>query len=156
MKFQGETLQQRLRQQRETVTLIDIDGQERRGISARYAADSIVGRPFIGHGKNGIVTCIRATEAPRRGPFATTFDMKAIMRSFPRLLRAAEKTPQDPGAKQWVPQPVFSNTGSTGAIDTVHLAWYQRQARRLSARFRHPEFSRQQPSKYGGRSVDLS
>lgn len=120
MKYTDDKLQAALRRQLEAVVLIDVDGSERHGISAQYAAGFIAGRGFIGYGKSGVVECVRAVDAPQRGPFATRHDVAAVMADFPRLMHAG-KNPQDPGAKHWVQQPVFSSTGRPGKVATVHL-----------------------------------
>lgn len=120
MKFTGEKLRAVLIGQRESVTLVRADGTERHGISARYAATEIEGAAVTGYGSNGIVVRIITDDAPRRGPFATPHDIAAVMAAFPRLPHA-DKNPQDPGAKEWAPQPTFSHTGHAGKVSTVHF-----------------------------------
>lgn len=120
VKLTGERLQAALNAQREAVTLVRADGKESRGISPRWAAGSIVGAAFTGFSKNGVVWKIRADDAARRGPFATRHAVAAVMADFPRLPHV-EKNAQDPGAKQWAPQPVFAGTGQTGKVSTVHI-----------------------------------
>jgi hypothetical protein len=120
MKLEGDKLQQRLRQQRETVNLVGVDGVERHGISAKYAADSIAAGDFIGYGKNGVVDSVKAMDAPEQGPFATRRDVAAIMRSFPRVLDV-QKNAQQAGAKHWVPQPVNAKLGCSAEVSTIHF-----------------------------------
>ena len=120
MKLTGENLQAVLTAQREAVILVRADGSEYHGISARYVASQIAGRAFTGYGNRGVVQKVKADDAPRRGPFATRHAVAAVMADFPRLPHV-EKNPQDPGAKQWAPQPVFAGTGQTGKVSTVHI-----------------------------------
>jgi hypothetical protein len=120
MKFTDEKLRARLNTQWESVTMVAADGTERRGISARYAATAIEGAAVTGYGSNGIVLRIVADDMPRRGPFATRRDIAVAMAEFPRLPHA-DKNPQAPGAKEWVPQPTFAHTGHAGKISTVHF-----------------------------------
>lgn len=82
MKLEGDRLQQRLQQQRETIDLVGADGIRHHGISARYVADTIAGKAFIGYGKNGVVECVKAIDAPRQGPFATRRAVEAITWNF--------------------------------------------------------------------------
>jgi hypothetical protein len=115
MKREGDRLQQRLRQQRETVSLVGADGVERHGVSAKYAADFIMGGEFIGYGKNGVIDYVKAMDAPEQGPFATRRDVTAIMRSFPRL-PDVHKNKQQAGAKQWVEHPDKAKLGCGGSL----------------------------------------
>ena len=120
MKFTGEKLRALLIEQWESVTLVAADGTERRGISARCAVAEIEGAAVTGYGRNGIVVKIVADDMPRRGPFATRRDIAVAMADFPRLPHA-DKNPQAPGAKEWVPQPTFAHTGRAGKVSTVHF-----------------------------------
>jgi hypothetical protein len=120
MKFTGEKLQARLIKQTESVTLVAVDGTERRGISARYAAAEIAGAAVTGYGSNGVVVKIVSDDLPRRGPFTTRRDLAALAKDFPRLPHT-QKNLQAPGAKKWVPQPTFAHTGHAGKVSTVHF-----------------------------------
>jgi hypothetical protein len=105
--------------QRESITLVSVDGREYIGISPRYAAREIAGVAFTGYAKSGVVLKVVADDAPPRGLFATRYDIAAVMADFPRLPHA-QRNAQDPGAKLWVSQPVFAGTGQTGKVSTVH------------------------------------
>lgn len=120
MKLTGEKLRAVLLTQVESVTLVDPCGNERRGISPRYAADSITGGEFIGYARAGVVEKVVAAKAPRRGPFATSRDVAAMMAGFPRLPRVT-RNPQNPGAGHWIQQPAHAQTGQIGKITTIHF-----------------------------------
>jgi hypothetical protein len=116
VKFQGNKLEKRLRQQRETVTLIESDGRERQRISPRWAADYILGGEFIAYGKNGVVTFVKAVGAPRRGNFAVA--VRSSLRHFPRL-RTVSKSPCN--RLKWAQQPAASKNGHSGRVLAVHF-----------------------------------
>ena len=51
VKVEGQKLQSILRRQVDTVHMVDDDGRERCGISARYAADFIMKKEYVGFGR---------------------------------------------------------------------------------------------------------
>jgi hypothetical protein len=118
VKFQGNKLQERLRQQRERVTLIESDGRERKNITPHCAADIISGREFIGYGKNGVIEFVKAVGAPRRGPFVVAADIRSLLRDFPRLRTASRSAQQ---GLEWRQQPAASKNGRSTRVLTVHF-----------------------------------
>jgi hypothetical protein len=120
MKLTGEKLQTALIAQLEVVTLVRANGTVSTGISPRLAASVISGAAFTGYTKNGVVSKIIADAAAPRGPFATRYDVAAVMAAFPRIPHA-QKNPQAPGAVAWVRQVSSTRTGHAGKVSTVHF-----------------------------------
>ncbi len=81
-----------LRRQIDAVRIVDEGGRERHGISARYAADLILDKPYIGYGKNGVIECLKHLGADRPPPFATRLHGPAL-----RITTAPEYEPGVPG-----------------------------------------------------------
>lgn len=118
MKFQGNKLQERLRRQREAVTVVESDGRARQGISPHCAADIILGREFVGYGQHGVIGFVKAVGAPRRSPFAVAADIRSLLRDFPRLRTASRSAQQ---GLEWGQQPAASKNGRSARVLTVHF-----------------------------------
>ncbi len=100
--------------------MVDVDGRERRGISARYAADFILDKPYIGFGRNGIVEYLKPAAMDGRQPFATAWDIRKLMTEYPKepLVHCNHR---EHGAKTWIPQPVRAKTGLPGSITSIFI-----------------------------------
>jgi len=120
MKAEGHKLQAILRRQAQTVRIIDENGRERCGISARYAADFILDKPYIGFGKNGVVEFLKPADFDRPPPFATRWDVRNLLAQYPRR-PPVQLNHQQPGAKTWVQQPTRAKTGVGGQTTTIHF-----------------------------------
>lgn len=128
MKFEGDALQQRLRDQAATVVLVDVEGCERANVSARYAAGYIAGRRYVGYGKNGVVLSVVSVDAPKRLPMYLSLRPGPLA---PCLLAAVQNIKpcgkHNPDRMTWEQRPEFSNTGNAGAIETVHVGRHWRK-----------------------------
>lgn len=120
MKAEGQLLQSMLRRQIDAVRIVDEGGRERHGISARYAADLILDKPYIGYGKNGVIECLKHLGADRPPPFATRWDVREVMAEYPKR-PPVQLNHQQPGAKTWVQQPTRAKTGVGGQTNTIHF-----------------------------------
>jgi hypothetical protein len=120
MKAEGQLLQSILRRQIDAVRIVDESGRERHGISAQYAADLILDKPYIGYGKNGVIERLKHRGADRPPPFATRWDLRNMMAQYPKR-PPVQLNHQLPGAKTWVQQPTRSKTGVGGQTTTIHF-----------------------------------
>jgi hypothetical protein len=120
MKAEGQKLQSILRRQVDTVRLVDDDGRERCGISARYAADFIMEKSYIGFGKNGVIEFLKPVGMEGRQPFATTWDVRQLMKDYPSQ-PPVQRNYRERGSKTWVEQPVNARTGRAGSINTIFV-----------------------------------
>jgi hypothetical protein len=120
MKVEGQLLQSILRRQIEAVRIVDESGRDRRGISARYAADLVLDQPYIGYGKNGVIEFLKHHDADRPPPFATRWDLRNVMAQYPKR-PPVQLNHQPPGAKAWVQQPTRAKTGVGGQMNTIHF-----------------------------------
>jgi hypothetical protein len=120
MKAEGQKLQSILRRQVDTVRLVDDDGRERCGISARYAADFILEKEYIGFGKNGAIEFLKPAGMDGKQPFATTWDVRQLMADYPSQ-PPVQRNYRARGSKTWVQQPVNAKTGRAGSITTIFV-----------------------------------
>ena len=120
MKFEDERLQTILRRQVESVRLIDGDGQERRGISAPYAADYISERGYIGFGRNGVIEFLKPADMGVAGPFASKRDIRQVMAAYPKK-PLVHGNYRERGAKTWVQQPVRAKTGRFSSTTSIFI-----------------------------------
>lgn len=79
VKIEGQKLQSILRRQIHSVRLVDDDGRERCGISARYAADFIMEKQYVGFGKNGPIEFLKPAAIDGARPFVTKWDVRQLM-----------------------------------------------------------------------------
>jgi hypothetical protein len=120
VKAEGQKLQAILRRQVNTVRLVDDDGRERCGISARYAADFIMEKPYIGFGKNRVIEFLKPAGMDGAQPFATTWDIRQLMTEYPKK-PLVQSNHRERGAKTWIQQPVKAKAGTTGQTATIHF-----------------------------------
>ena len=120
MKVEGHKLQSILRRQVGTVRLVDDEGRERCGISARYAAEFIMEKAYIGFGKNGVIEFLKPAGKDGTQPFATTWDVRQLMTDYPSR-PPVQRNHRELGSKTWIQQPVNGKTGRTGSITTVFV-----------------------------------
>jgi hypothetical protein len=120
VNFEGQKLQTVLRRQVESVRLVDDDGRERRGISARYAADFILEKEYIGFGKNGVIEFLRPVTMNSTQPFATAWDIRKLMTEYPKE-PLVHGNYREPGAKTWIQQPVRAKTGRSGSTTSIFI-----------------------------------
>lgn len=120
MKVEGQKLQCILRRQVDTVRLVDDEGRERCGISARYAADFIMEKAYIGFGKNGVIEFLKPAGMDGQQPFATTWDIRQLMTEHPSQ-PPVQRNYRQRGSKTWIEQPVNARTGRAGSINTIFV-----------------------------------
>jgi hypothetical protein len=120
VKAEGQKLQSMLRQQVESVRIVGDDGRERRGISARFAADFIMEKSYIGFGKNGVIEFLRPTDLDSSQPFATNWDIRQLMTEYPKK-PPVQNNHRERGSKTWVQQPVRAKTGHGGVVTTIFV-----------------------------------
>lgn len=104
----------------DTVRLIDDEGRERRGISARYAADFIMEEEYTGFGKNGVIDFVKPAGMDGKQPFATTWEIRQLMTEYPEK-PLVHGNHRERGAKTWIEQPVRAKTGRGGFARTIHF-----------------------------------
>ena len=120
MKVEGQKLQTILRRQANAVRLVGDDGRERCGISARYAADFIMEKAYIGFGKNGVIQFLKPAAMDGTQPFATSWDIRQLMTEYPKK-PPVQRNHRELGSKTWIQQPVNGKTGRTGSITTIFV-----------------------------------
>jgi hypothetical protein len=120
MKFEAQKLQSVLRRQVESVRLIDDDGQERRGISARYAADYISEKTYIGFGRNGVIEFLKPAGMGAAQPFASKWDIRQLMTEYPKE-PLVHSNHRERGSKTWIQQPVRAKTGRSGSTTSIFI-----------------------------------
>ena len=99
---------------------MDEDGHERRGISARYSADYISKKHYIGFGKNGVIEFLKPAGIDRSQPFATTWHVRQLMTEYPKAPQV-QNNYRERGSKTWVQQPVRAKTGRTGSTSSIFI-----------------------------------
>ena len=100
--------------------MIDDSGRERHGISARYAADYISEKTYIGFGRNGIIEFLKPAGMGAAGPFASKWDIRQLMTEYPKK-SLVHGNHRERGAKIWIQQPVRAKTGRSGSTTSIFI-----------------------------------
>jgi hypothetical protein len=121
IEFHDEILQEKLRVQFEAVSVFDENGQERKNINARYAADLALTGEYVGVGNRHRIRFIKPAGMRRRRPvFVTTVEIKQLLAEYPKKPEV-ERNYQPRGNKGWVQQPAQARTGQGGPVHTIHF-----------------------------------
>lgn len=104
----------------DTVRLFDDEGRERCGISARYAADFIMEKEYIGFGKNGVIEFLKPARTDGKQQFATTWDIRQLMTEYPSQ-PPVQRNYRERGSKTWIEQPVNARTGRVGTVTAIFV-----------------------------------